>query len=179
GDGAPSSSTDSDDSDAEDLPVKLGSCHIYFVTINDEVFSNVSSGKLVVHKAFHRYVVRAKQGGAQGAKDKEKGTIHSAGATLRRYNERALAEDIVKVLGTWSEFLAATPLIFIRCASYQRVIFHDIDENGFDRRDPRLRTIPFETKRPLLDEVRRTWERLGSVTCHGPMKDFLAERSKR
>ncbi|KAK6043810.1 hypothetical protein COOONC_18686 [Cooperia oncophora] len=96
-----------------------------------------------------------------------------------RYNERALAEDIVKVLGTWSEFLAATPLIFIRCASYQRVIFHDIDENGFDRRDPRLRTIPFETKRPLLDEVRRTWERLGSVTCHGPMKDFLAERSKR
>ncbi|PIO76943.1 hypothetical protein TELCIR_00962 [Teladorsagia circumcincta] len=214
-DGAPSSSSDSDDSDVENLPMKLGSSHIYFVH-NDEVFSmyrcllhhgestvlpsifarpldcaifllaggHFAAGvfkndKLVAHKSFHRYVVRAKQGGAQGAKDKEKGTIHSAGATLRRYNERALAEDIVKVLQTWSELLAATPLIFIRCASYQRVIFHDVDESGFDRKDPRLRTIPFETKRPLVDEVRRTWERFGLVTCHGQMRDFLAERTKR
>lgn len=101
--------------------------------------------KLVAHKSFHRYVVRAKQGGAQSANDKTKGTAHSAGATLRRYNERALREDILKVLATWSDLLAATPLIFIRCASYQRVIFYELDEGGFDRKDPRLRTIPFET----------------------------------
>nr|CDJ90413.1 SEC7 and Pleckstrin homology and Ankyrin domain containing protein [Haemonchus contortus] len=214
-DEAPSSSTDSDDSDVEDLPMMLGSSHIYF-THNDEVFSmyrcllhhgestislatfsrpldcaifllaggHFAAGifkddKLVAHKAFHRYVIRAKQGGVQSSKDKEKGTIHSAGAALRRYNERALAQDIVKVLETWSKLLDSTPLIFIRCASFQRVIFHDIDGSGFDRKDPRLRTIPFETKRPLLEEVRRTWERLGSVTCHGLLKDFLAERSKR
>lgn len=41
------------------------------------------------------------------------------------------------------------------------------------------RTIPFETKRPLVDEVRRVWDRLGSVACHGPMKEFLEERLKR
>lgn len=215
GDGTSSSSTDSDYSDCDDVPLKLGSSHIHFVH-NDEVFSmyrcllhpgestisaamfarpldcavfllaggHFAAGifkndKLVAHKSFHRYVVRAKQGGAQSANDKTKGTAHSAGATLRRYNERALREDILKVLATWSDLLAATPLIFIRCASYQRVIFYELDEGGFDRKDPRLRTIPFETKRPLVDEVRRVWDRLGSVACHGPMKEFLEERLKR
>ncbi|EPB70172.1 hypothetical protein ANCCEY_10726 [Ancylostoma ceylanicum] len=134
---------------------------------------------MVSHKAFHRYVVRAKQGGVQSANDNAKGPARSAGAALRRYNERALREDIVKVMQDWAENLAATPLVFIRCASYQKVIFHEVDEGGFERKDPRLRTIPFETKRPLIDEVRRVWEKLGSVTCHGTLEEFMAERSRR
>lgn len=40
--------------------------------------------KMIAHKAFHRYVVRAKQGGAQSANDNAKGPAHSAGAALRR-----------------------------------------------------------------------------------------------
>lgn len=32
------------------------------------------------------------------------------------------------------------------------------------------RTIPFETKRPLVDEVRRTWERLAEVQDHGAVE---------
>ncbi|CAJ0596936.1 unnamed protein product [Cylicocyclus nassatus] len=135
--------------------------------------------KMVAHKAFHRYVVRAKQGGAQSANDNAKGPARSAGAALRRYNERALGEDIMNVLKTWTDLLSATPLIFIRCASYQRVIFHEVDEGGFSRKDPRLRTIPFETKRPLIDEVRRVWERLSSVICQGSVDDFLAEKQRK
>lgn len=42
-----------------------------------------------------------------------------------------------------------------------------------------FRTIPFETKRPLIDEVRRVWERLGSVTCYGSLDEFMEERSRR
>ncbi|EYB86762.1 hypothetical protein Y032_0273g972 [Ancylostoma ceylanicum] len=210
-----SSSSDSDDSDCEDVPLKLGSSHVHFIH-NNEVFSmykcllrpgetsvslsmfarpldcaifllagghfaaGVFKGdKMVSHKAFHRYVVRAKQGGVQSANDNAKGPARSAGAALRRYNERALREDIVKVMQDWAENLAATPLVFIRCASYQKVIFHEVDEGGFERKDPRLRTIPFETKRPLIDEVRRVWEKLGSVTCHGTLEEFMAERSRR
>ncbi|KAJ1355124.1 Vms-1p [Parelaphostrongylus tenuis] len=78
-----------------------------------------SRDKMTAHKALHRYVVRAKQGGVQS-----KGTAHSAGATLRR-------------------------------------------------------RIPFETKRPLVDEVQRVWERLGSVSQHGAVNDFIAERTRR
>ncbi|KAJ1359510.1 Vms-1p [Parelaphostrongylus tenuis] len=134
-------------------------CAIFLLAGGHFAAGVFSGDKMIAHKAFHRYVVRAKQGGVQSVNDRSKGTAHSAGATLRRYNERALREDVMNVLMSWSAHLANTPLIFIRCASYQRVIFHEIDEGGFDRKDPRLRTIPFETKRPLVDEVQRVGNR--------------------
>ncbi|KAL5800803.1 hypothetical protein ACOSQ3_032435 [Xanthoceras sorbifolium] len=49
---------------------------------------------VVVHKTFHRYVVRAKAGKKQSSKDASGRTIHSAGASLRRYNELALKKRI-------------------------------------------------------------------------------------
>lgn len=54
--------------------------------------SNSLTGKeVVIHKTFHNYTVRAKQGGSQGAKDNQSGTAHpkSSGASLRRYNEQS------------------------------------------------------------------------------------------
>lgn len=44
----------------------------------------------LVHKTFHSYTVRAKQGGAQSVRDSKSATSHpkSAGASLRRYNEQ-------------------------------------------------------------------------------------------
>ncbi|GMS87280.1 hypothetical protein PENTCL1PPCAC_9455, partial [Pristionchus entomophagus] len=146
------------------------------------VFEN---DRLVVHRAIHRYVVRAKQGGAQSANDKSKGNAKSAGANLRRYNERVMREEIRGLLGKeWLVQLAAAPLVFLRCASYQRGIFiSDDDEDAPLRKgDGRLRTIPFETKRPLVDEVRKTWERLGEVQEHGPIEEFektMEERRER
>lgn len=41
----------------------------------------------IVHKTFHSYTVRAKQGGSQSTQDRSKGGCKSAGASLRRYNE--------------------------------------------------------------------------------------------
>ncbi|VDM58300.1 unnamed protein product [Angiostrongylus costaricensis] len=154
-------------------------CAIFLLAGGHFAAGVFAADKMIAHKAFHRYVVRAKQGSVQSVNDRSKGAAHSAGAKLRRYNERALREDIVTVLTSWSVHLANTPLVFIRCASYQRVIFHEIDEGGFNRKDPRLRTIPFETKRPLVDEVRRVWERLSSVFRHGTVNDFMAERRRR
>lgn len=48
----------------------------------------------IVHKTFHCYTVRAGQGGAQGTRDGKSGGSQpkSAGASLRRYNENALAQ---------------------------------------------------------------------------------------
>ena len=46
----------------------------------------------MVHKTFHRYVVRAKRGTAQGSRDSQGNAPKSAGATLRRYNEAALTQ---------------------------------------------------------------------------------------
>lgn len=46
-----------------------------------------SGEEAIVHKTFHSYTVRAKQGGSQSTQDRSKGGCKSAGASLRRYNE--------------------------------------------------------------------------------------------
>ena len=48
----------------------------------------------ILHKTFHCYTVRAKQGGSQGASDNSRGHAKSAGASLRRYNEQALVQHV-------------------------------------------------------------------------------------
>ncbi|KKY16473.1 putative ankyrin repeat and zinc finger domain containing protein 1 [Diplodia seriata] len=48
---------------------------------------------VVAHKTFHRYTTRRKQGGSQSANDSAKGAAHSAGSSLRRYNEAALTSE--------------------------------------------------------------------------------------
>lgn len=54
-------------------------------------FSDIFRDEVIAHKTFHRYTVRAKRGTAQGLRDGQQGVApHSAGASLRRYNEAAL-----------------------------------------------------------------------------------------
>ena len=51
-----------------------------------------SRENLKLHKTFHRYVVRAKRGTAQGTRDSQGNAPKSAGASIRRHNEAALRE---------------------------------------------------------------------------------------
>lgn len=50
---------------------------------------------IVVHKTFHCYTVRAKQGGSQASKDSKSGGFKSAGSSLRRYNEQSLVQVFI------------------------------------------------------------------------------------
>lgn len=130
---------------------------------------------MTVQKSFHRYVARAKQGGVQSQHDSGgKGAAKSAGAQLRRYNEQKMKEEIQAILLGWAARLQKTPLIFIRCATYHRNVFFEADA-GLEARDPKIRTIPFETRRPNIDEISDCWNRLQHVTEHGSDADFRAE----
>ncbi|PAV77966.1 hypothetical protein WR25_07853 [Diploscapter pachys] len=133
------------------------------------VFEN---DRLMERKTFHRYVARAKQGTVQSQHDKSAGKAHSAGANLRRYNEQQLSFDIRRLLTEWNSALISTPLIFIRCASYQMKLFQG-EDSPIEKRDKRIRNIPFESRRPTVDEVKRVWERLGRVFEHGSREEFF------
>lgn len=61
------------------------------VALHYTVFTS-NREKLVLHKTFHRYVVRAKRGTAQGTRDSQGNAPKSAGASIRRHNEAALKE---------------------------------------------------------------------------------------
>ncbi|CAK7232262.1 hypothetical protein SCUCBS95973_008202 [Sporothrix curviconia] len=112
---------------------------------------------VLAHKTFHRYTTRRKQGGSQSANDNAKGTAHSAGSSLRRYNEQALVDDIRNLLRDWKSLLDTAELLFVRASNTanQRTIFGPYDGQVLHRDDPRLRSFPFNTRRPTQKEIMR------------------------
>ncbi|KAG7093776.1 hypothetical protein E1B28_007423 [Marasmius oreades] len=116
--------------------------------------------EVLVHKTFHRYTTRRKQGGSQSANDNAKGPAKSAGALLRRYGEQALRDDIRNLIETWSDEINDCELIFIRASVSNRKIFLDYDGCVISKGDSRLRTIPFPTRRPTQSEITRCLKEL-------------------
>ncbi|KAH7358220.1 ankyrin repeat-containing protein [Plectosphaerella cucumerina] len=114
---------------------------------------------VLAHKTFHRYTTRRKQGGSQSANDNSKGTAHSAGSSLRRYNEQALVEDVRALLNDWRGLLDTSELLFIRAtgSTNRRTLFGPYDGQVLRHNDPRLRGFPFSTKRATQNELMRSF----------------------
>ncbi|XP_070566888.1 tRNA endonuclease ANKZF1-like [Ptychodera flava] len=129
--------------------------------------------KVLLHKTFHRYTVRAKRGSAQGIRDSQQGghAPRSAGASLRRYNEAALIQDIHDLLDDWKESLADCDHIFLRAPSFNKAIFFSGKNAHFSKKDPRFITIPFSTRRPTFAEVKRVHAELMTAECYGNEED--------
>ena len=123
----------------------------------------------IVHKTFHRYVVRAKAGGRQSTKDAGGGkTIKSAGSSMRRANERALEEEIRACLSGWSETLERCALVFVAASKTDQKTLFDAPGKGKEpclgRGNDKIRRVPFATRRPTFNETRRVVARLASVS---------------
>ncbi|PVG04726.1 hypothetical protein CPB86DRAFT_821333 [Serendipita vermifera] len=110
---------------------------------------------ILLHKTFHRYTTRRKQGGSQSVNDNAKGPAKSAGAMLRRYGEQALKDDIRNLMNEWSEEIQASERIWIRANVANKRIFYDYDAAIFTKDDQRLRGFPFITRRPTQAELVR------------------------
>eukprot|EP00644_Phytophthora_capsici_P004341 jgi/Phyca11/565278/estExt2_Genewise1.C_PHYCAscaffold_170447 len=118
--------------------------------------------KALCHKTFQRYTTRRKQGGAQSASDAS-GKAKSAGATLRRYNEAALKQDVSALLNEWKDVLKDVELIFLSSGKTDRSTFFPEKNAVLHSDDKRVRRIPFATFRPTFEEVCRVRSDLNSV----------------
>ena len=118
--------------------------------------------KLLLHKTYHRYTVRAKQGTVQGIRDGKGNAPKSYGASLRRYNQIALFNDIEKLMLEWSDTLNGCNVIFHRTAVYNRHVFEKVKEK-IDNKKDKIRTIPFTTYRPTLKETERVYKLLTKI----------------
>ncbi|KAM9343342.1 tRNA endonuclease ANKZF1 isoform 2-T2 [Pholidichthys leucotaenia] len=137
----------------------------------------VFEGKQVLLcKTFHRYTVRAKRGTAQGLRDSQNRshTPKSAGAALRRHNEAALIKEIQDLLVTWAEHLRNASAIFVRAPSYNKTIFFGGRAAPLNKKDPRIRTLPFATRRATFREVQRVHGMLSTVDVYGEDADLSA-----
>jgi hypothetical protein len=114
---------------------------------------------VLAHKTFHRYTTRRKQGGSQSANDNAKGAAHSAGASIRRYNEQALVEDVRELLRDWKALIDTSDLLFIRAtgSTNRRTLFGPYDDQVLRPNDPRIRGFPFSTRRATQNELMRSF----------------------
>lgn len=126
----------------------------------------MQSVRLLTHKTFHRYTTRRKQGGSQSAMDDSKGKANSAGSTLRRYNEQALGKDIEYLLDEWKPLLDQCSSIFIRgsgkggknARGTGLIVRNAKDPKAIIKTgDKRIKYLPFATKRPTTNELKRAW----------------------
>ena len=120
---------------------------------------------VIAHKTFHRYTTRRKQGGGQSANDAAKGAAHSAGSSLRRYNEVALEQEIRALLAEWKDLIGNCQLIFVRAtgSSNRRILFGPYEGQVLRQNDPRNRTFPFSTRRATQAELMRSFVELTRV----------------
>jgi hypothetical protein len=120
---------------------------------------------VLAHKTFHRYTTRRKQGGAQSTNDSAKGAAHSAGSSLRRYNEQALTEEVRLLLSDWKGMIDTSELLFIRATgnTNRRTLFGPYDGQVLRQNDPRTRGFPFSTRRATQNELMRSFVELTRV----------------
>lgn len=120
---------------------------------------------VLAHKTFHRYTTRRKQGGAQSANDAAKGAAHSAGSSLRRYNEQALTDEVRLLLQDWRGMIDTSELLFIRAtgSTNRRTLFGPYDSQVLRQNDPRIRGFPFNTRRATQNELMRSFVELTRV----------------
>jgi hypothetical protein len=120
---------------------------------------------VLAHKTFHRYTTRRKQGGAQSANDAAKGAAHSAGSSLRRYNEQALTDEVRLLLQDWKGIIDSSELLFIRATgnTNRRTLFGPYDGQVLRQNDPRIRRFPFSTRRATQNELMRSFVELTRV----------------
>lgn len=132
---------------------------------------------VIAHKTFHRYTTRRKQGGGQSANDAAKGAAHSAGSSLRRYNEAALEQEIRALLAEWKDMIEDSQLIFVRAtgSSNRRILFGPYHNQILRQNDPRNRTFPFSTKRATQAELMRAFVEITRVKVSEVDEVALAE----
>lgn len=128
--------------------------------------------KIIAHKTFHRYTVRAKRGTAQSLQDKKQGhTSKSAGASIRRYNEAALTQEVQSLLLSWSKHFRQADKIFYKCSTYNsHILFFNKDIISKD--DGRCCKISLNTRRPTLNETKRIHSLFTTIENYGPVESI-------
>lgn len=123
------------------------------------------SATVVAHKTFHRYTTRRKQGGSQSANDNAKGNAHSAGSSIRRYNETALVNEVRELLSSWKTMIDTAELVFVRAtgSTNRRTLFGPYEGQVLRNNDPRNRGFPFSTRRATQKELMRAFVELTRV----------------
>eukprot|EP00929_Paragymnodinium_shiwhaense_P036478 TRINITY_DN19543_c0_g1_i1.p1 TRINITY_DN19543_c0_g1~~TRINITY_DN19543_c0_g1_i1.p1 ORF type:complete len:585 (-),score=131.82 TRINITY_DN19543_c0_g1_i1:106-1794(-) len=162
----------------ETLKRRHSSCAV--LALNAGYFAGAvfSDGKVVVHKTFHRYTTRKKQGGSQSSFDAGGRKAKSAGSNLRRYGEQRLQEEVEEVLTqTWAAELAGCEHVYISVSNRMRSKLVGSKEAPFVPHS-KVRSLPFVLGRPTHEAVREAYSQLSSLFFAASEHAFRTTRER-
>lgn len=97
---------------------------------------------------------------------------------LRRYGEQALQEEIRALLIDWADDIHGSERIFIRASTHGKKSFWGYQGAPLEKNDERLRTFPFPTRRPTLQELLRCWYELTRVRVSHLSEEALKQQDE-
>ena len=117
-------------------------------------------GNLLNHKVIRKYMVRQKQGKSQIKHLKSKGKSR-AGSRVRLQQTQEFAQEINQKLWDW-ETSDAQRLLISSSIDIWNLLFQVEPLPPFEKRDERLRRIPYHIHTPTFEELKRV-ARLASM----------------
>eukprot|EP01041_Mallomonas_annulata_P012718 gene12718-26790_t len=131
----------------------------------------------IVHKTFRRYTIRAKSGGGQSSHDNKGHKAKSAGATLRRYGEQALQDDVRTLLKHWRDYINSCDIIILAIPRTMRTVIFDNGSNDItatiplSKDDSRIRDVPFMVTKPTYEETINIHKKCSTILFYNANKN--------
>lgn len=142
------------------IPEEDPSFLIVMVQLGAAAIGYVDEGEFLVHKAIKKYMKRQKRGKAQIQYLNTRGKS-KAGSRLRLANTERFFEEINERLTDWGEMYDDPEFIFISCTPNVWGMMYAADpEPPFDRKDPRIRKIPYDVPIPDFEQLQIISKRL-------------------
>lgn len=131
-------------------------------------------GDCIKHTTSTRYTMRKGQGGAQSSNDNAKGKAKSMGSQLRRQGEIQLRNDVANAMREWKGLLSKCSFFFLSVSKTLQKGFwddiekiigrEDIENINFNKKSPKVISIPLDVGRPSLEGCCAIYEIL--TTCY-------------
>lgn len=93
--------------------------------------------------------------------------------SLILFHTSIFPQDIQDHLVSWAEHLKEASAVFFRAPSYDKSIFFGGRAAPLDKKDPRIRSIPFATRRATFREAQRVHEVLSTIHVYGKLNYIL------
>ncbi|MCC5945790.1 MAG: hypothetical protein JJT94_12730 [Bernardetiaceae bacterium] len=106
-------------------------------------------GEIQKHKVIRKYMVRKKQGKAQLKHLNSKGKSR-AGSRIRLANTVDFFEEINAKIAEWHVIDKVAHIFYSGTSDMLHLLYQSKVAASFDKKDPRLRKLPFFTDKPLF-----------------------------
>ncbi len=142
------------------IPEEEPAYTIVIVQLGAAAIGHMEHGECVAHKAIKKYMKRHKRGKAQIQYLNTRGKS-KAGSRVRLANTERFFEEINERLADWLELYDAPSYLLVSCTpNVWGMMFQADPPPPFEKKDPRIRRIPYDIPIPDFEQLTKIREKL-------------------